>query len=133
MKNLMVSLLAFLLGTGIDAACQNKGNCPPMPTPPKPTEHRQITDVPLQPPPSPDAKFAGTVSLMAVISDRGYVCGVHLIRGFDKTADAGAIQALRRRHFQPAQKDGNPVAVVIITDVTFWRDGNGNLVQSAPK
>jgi TonB family protein len=80
-------------------------------------------------PPSPDAKFAGTVSLQAVVSDKGYVCSVELIRGFDKTADKQAMGAVRRWHFEPAHKDGHPVPVVVETQVSFWRNASGELVQ----
>ena len=85
-----------------------------------------------QSPPSPDAKFAGTVSLLTVVSDKGYVCRVQLIRGFDKPADTQAMRGVRQWHFDPAQKDGRPVPVVVTTEVNFWRGPGGDLVQGTP-
>src|ERR1700674_5543348 len=121
--------LAFLLAMTVCAASENKGYCPPTPPKPKgvPTE-----SVPSQSPPVPDAKFAGTVSLLTVISDKGYVCSVQLIRGFDKAADIQAMRAVRQWHFSPDRKDGRPVPVVVNTEVSFWRDATGQLVQGTP-
>lgn len=123
-------LLAVLLNINICAVSENKGFCP-YATPTKPSVSTSNSPLP-QTPPLPDAAFAGTVSLQAVISDKGYVCSVQLIRGFDKTADKQAMEAVRRWHFEPARKDGHPVPVVVETQVSFWRKANGELVQSKP-
>jgi TonB family protein len=121
--------LAFLLAMTACAASEDKGYCPP--APPKP--RGVLTEsVPSQSPPVPDAKFAGTVSLLTVISDKGYVCSVQLIRGFDKAANTQAMRAIRQWHFSPARKDGRPVPVVVNTEVSFWRDATGQLVQGTP-
>ena len=69
---------------------------------------------------------------MAVISDKGYVCSVQLLQGLDKATDRKAIQAVRQWHLNAAQKDGRPVPVVVDIRVDFWRNANGELVQSAP-
>ena len=129
MNKRALSFLVLLLGLNILAASDDKGVCPPAPPKPKavPAE-----SVPPQLPPSPDAKFAGTVSLLAVISDKGYVCSVQLIRGFDKAADTQAIRAVRKWHFDPARKDGHPVPVVVKTEVNFWRNASGQLVSGTP-
>src|ERR1700690_877838 len=111
-KRLSLSL-AFVLAMTVCAPSEDKGNCPPAPPKPKGVP---IGSGPSQSPPVPDAKFAGTVSLLTVISDKGYVCSVQLIRGFDKVADTQAIRAVRQWLFSPAQKDGRPVPVVVNTE-----------------
>ena len=65
---------------------------------------------------------------MAVISDRGHVCDVQLIRGLDKETDKRAAGAVRQWHFQPALKNGHAVPVVVAVEVYYWRK-NGELVQ----
>ena len=129
MNKRLSSLLAFLLAMTVCAASEDKGYCPPAPPKPKAV----LTEsAPPQSPPVPDATFAGTVSLLTVISDKGYVCSVQLIRGFDKAADTMAVRAVRQWHFDPARKDGRPVPVVVKTEVSFWRDASGQLVQGTP-
>jgi TonB family protein len=120
----MVALM--MLGSAAAlAAADSKGFCPP--TPPKPKVVARKTSVP-QTPPTPDAQYAGTVMLMAVISDKGYVCDAQVIRGLDKATDKKAAGAVRQWHFQPAQKDGHAVPVVVTVEVNYWRK-NGELVQ----
>ena len=75
----------------------------------------------------PNAKYVGTVYLLTVISDRGYVCDVQLIRGFEKTADAKAISAVRQWHFYPEQKAGRPFSGVRTFGIPIWRDADGQL------
>ncbi len=66
--------------------------------------------------------------LMAVISDKGYVCNAQVIRGLDKETDKKATGAVRQWHFQPAQKEGRAVPVVVTVEVHYWRR-DGELVQ----
>ena len=109
-------------------ASEDKGSCPATPAVPKPeTVHPESaphghTAVVL-----PNAKYAGTVYLLTAISDKGYVCSVQLIRGFDKAADAKAMQAVRQWHFYPDQKDGRPVSGVRTLEVPIWRGADGQL------
>ena len=120
-----VRLIALLMvvSAGTHAA-ESRGFCPP--TPPKPKVVATKPSVP-QNPPSPDAQYAGTVTLMAVISDKGYVCDAQVIRGFDKETDKKAASSVRQWHFEPARKDGHAVPVVITLEVNFWRkDGELN-------
>jgi TonB family protein len=67
-----------------------------------------------------------------VISDKGYVCSVQLIRGFNKAADAKAMHAVRTWRFDPSRKNGHPVAVEIIVEVAFRRNANGELILEPP-
>ena len=107
---------------------EDRGSCPATPAVPKPeTVHPESaphghTAVLL-----PNAKYVGTVYLLTVISDRGYVCDVQLIRGFEKTADAKAISAVRQWHFYPEQKAGRPFSGVRTFGIPIWRDADGRL------
>jgi hypothetical protein len=120
----LVALL-MVVSTGVLAAADSKGSCPP--TPPKPKAVATKASAP-QTPPTPDAQYAGTVMLMAVISDKGYVCDAQVIRGLDKETDEKSAGAVRQWHFQPARKDGHAVPVVVIVEVNYWRK-DGELVQ----
>jgi TonB family protein len=120
----LVALL-MVVSAGVLAAADSKGSCPP--TPPKPKAVATKASAP-QTPPTPDAQYAGTVMLMAVISDKGYVCDAQVSRGLDKETDKKAAGAVRQWHFQPAQKDGHAVPVVVTVEVNYWRK-NGELVQ----
>jgi TonB family protein len=122
--------LLLLLCTTFCHAGDDKGFCP--------AAHRiskaaKAATVPrTQALPSGDATFAGTVSLLIVISNKGYVCSVQLIEGFDKVADEKAIQSARQWRFTPSHKDGLPVAVELKVEVAFWRNTNGELVNKQP-
>jgi hypothetical protein len=128
MRNSLFVTAALLLCANSHAAGENKGSCPP--SPPKPKAPVTSLAAPKNAP-SPDATFAGTVSLLAVVSDKGYVCSVQLMRGFDKVADAQAARTVRQWHLDPARKDGHPVPVTVQIDVAFWRNAQGELVQDS--
>ena len=118
----------MLLATGLNAA-DDKGFCFSAPTRPPSAAKK----APTQPtPPDPDAQFVGTVTLMAAISDKGYVSDAKVIRGLDKETDNRAADSIRQGHFQPARrKGGQAVAVVVSVDVNYWRKG-GELIQVPP-
>jgi TonB family protein len=111
--------------TGFLVAADSKGFCPPTPAKPKVVSTK--TSVPPTPP-TPDAQYVGTVMLMAVISDKGYVCNTQVIRGVDKEIDKTAAGAVRQWHFQPARKDGRAIPVVVTVEVNYWHK-DGELVQ----
>jgi hypothetical protein len=113
----LVSLLRFV-SAGVLAAADSKGSCPPTPAKPKVVATKASAP---QTPPTPDAQYAGTVMLMAVISDKGYECDAQVIHGLDKETDKKAAGAVRQRHFQPARKDGHTVPVVVAVEVNYWR------------
>jgi hypothetical protein len=123
-------LLLLLLCPTLFAGSNDKGFCPP-PSPISKADRAQPAPTPNQPPPEADAKF-GAVSLLLVISDKGYVCSVQLIRGFDKEADTRAMQGARQWRFDPSEKHGHPVAVEMRVEVGFWRKANGELILASP-
>lgn len=124
--NARVAAFMIFVGAAALAVADDKGFCPP--APPKP---KVVATQPSAPPtpPTSDARYAGTVLVMAVISDKGYVCDAKVIRGLDKETDKKATGAVRQWRFQPVRtKDGHPVPVVVSVEVSYWRK-DGQLVQ----
>ena len=56
---------------------------------------------------------------MAVISDTGYVCSAQVAASDDKLLNDEAVETVRKWHFDPAMRDGKPVAVAITVEVNF--------------
>jgi len=74
------SALIAALAIGTMCRAEDKGFCPRSPpaniaAPKKASPHES---------PSADKKYFGTVTLLAVISDKGYVCSAHVLRGPSK-------------------------------------------------
>lgn len=126
-----LSLLLLVLSSPLFAQSNDKGFCPPPHSISKELR-AQPAPTPNQPPPEADATFAGTVSLLIVISNKGFVCSVQLIRGLDKEADKRAVEGTRQWRFDPSKKDGRPVAVEMRVEVAFWRKANGELFSGSP-
>ena len=77
-------------------------------------------------------KYAGTVTLLTVISDKGYVCSTRVLRGMDKQMNKKAEETVRQWHLTPAKKDGRGVTAVVTVNVTYWMNGKGEIVSDAP-
>lgn len=121
---ILLVVVAVLAATA--ASGENKGNCPSLPPP-------SAIPAPKKPPPPPDSPektYVGTVTLIAVVSDTGYVCNSTVIRGIDKRIDADAISTLRKWHYNPALKNGRGVPVVITVALNYWRDKQGQLIHT---
>jgi TonB family protein len=76
--------------------------------------------------PSPDyseearkAKYQGTVVLWLIVDASGKPRDVKVARSLGMGLDQKAIEAVRQWKFQPAMKDGTPVAVQINVEVNF--------------
>jgi TonB family protein len=76
--------------------------------------------------PSPDyseearkAKYQGTVVLWLIVDANGKPRDVRVARSLGMGLDQKAIEAVRLWRFQPALKDGSPVAVQINVEVNF--------------
>ncbi len=76
--------------------------------------------------PSPDyseearkAKYQGTVVLWLIVDANGKPRDVRVARSLGMGLDQKAIEAVRLWKFQPAMKDGSPVAVQINVEVNF--------------
>jgi TonB family protein len=65
------------------------------------------------------AKYQGTVVLWAVIGSNGRPQELRVARALGLGLDQQAIEAVRKWRFEPAMKDGHPVAVQINIEVNF--------------
>jgi TonB family protein len=65
------------------------------------------------------AKYQGTVVLWLVVDQNGRPQQVKVARSLGMGLDQKAIEAVRKWTFEPAQKDGKPVAVQINVEVNF--------------
>jgi TonB family protein len=61
----------------------------------------------------------GTVVLGLTVDENGTVHDVHVITSLDKRLDQNAMDAVKQWKFQPAMKDGKPVAVLTTVQVEF--------------
>ncbi len=64
-------------------------------------------------------KINGTVTLAMIVTTEGKVRDLKVIKSLDKGLDKQALTAVSTWRFEPATKDGKPVAVHLATDVTF--------------
>jgi len=65
------------------------------------------------------AKFQGNCVLSLIVGPDGKPRDIHVVRSLGLGLDEKAIEAVSTWKFEPAQKDGRPVAVAINVDVTF--------------
>ncbi len=128
MINLKSALIAAL-AIGTMCRAEDKGYCPLSPAP------NIAAPKKASPPESPvaDKKYLGTVTLLVVVSDKGYVGSTHVLRGPSKEFTKRAETAVRGWRFDPARKDGHAVPVVITVDVTFHTTSTGEVVSDPPQ
>ena len=65
------------------------------------------------------AKYQGVAVVSALISEEGVPTDVKVVRSLGMGLDDKAIESVRRSRFQPATKDGVPVAAQITIEVSF--------------
>lgn len=65
------------------------------------------------------AKFQGSVMLSAIVGSDGHPSDLRVMRSLGMGLDEKAIEAVRQWRFDPAMKDGHPVAVQINIEVAF--------------
>jgi len=65
------------------------------------------------------AKYQGSVILSAVIDPEGRPRNLQVARSLGMGLDQKALEAVTKWRFEPARKDGRPVAVVISIEVAF--------------
>lgn len=74
--------------------------------------------------PKPDSgekgfRISGTVLVALVVSSKGMPVNVHIARSVDKDIDQSAIDAVKEWRFEPARKEGKPVAVKVTVEIRF--------------
>lgn len=65
------------------------------------------------------AKYQGTVILSLIVEPDGQAHGIRVARSLGMGLDEKAIEAVRQWRFDPAMKDGKPVAVAVQVEVSF--------------
>jgi TonB family protein len=65
------------------------------------------------------AKFQGTVILTIVVDKVGHVSRVSLVRSLGMGLDQAAMERVKQWRFEPATRNGQPVAVVMNIEVSF--------------
>ncbi len=120
-------LLVILVLTAVGFA-EDKGSCPSEPMPASRLDAKPAA--PPGKPPAPDLKYAGTVSIKAVVSNTGYICSAKVVRGINKDVDKKTLATVKTWHLKPATKDGVAVPVVVRIDIAYWRNKKGELVQA---
>jgi TonB family protein len=65
------------------------------------------------------AKFQGTEIISLIVDPSGMARDMQIQRPLGLGLDEKAIAAISTWKFEPAQKDGTPVAVAIMVEVTF--------------
>jgi TonB family protein len=76
---------------------------------------------------------AGMAQYHAVVGPDGKVTEVAISRPIGFGLDENAVDAIRKAHFQPAMKDGKPVAVMLNLDVPFRIFSKRTNVHSDPE
>jgi hypothetical protein len=126
MINLKPAAIA-VIAIGTMCRAEDKGFCPSPPgniaTPKKAAPPASS---------SPDKKYFGTVTLLAVISDKGYVCSARALNGPSKELNKKAEIAVRGWHLEPARK-GHPVPALVTVDVNYWTTSTGEVVSDPPQ
>lgn len=113
----MLMCFVMVAACAVALLAEDKGTCPLAPLHEK---HRTNS-----------ADRSGTITVLAVVSDTGYVCSAKVIDGIDKKSDADAEKTVRQWHFAPAKKNGRPVPVVVTVEVPYERDKDGNVFLSS--
>jgi protein TonB len=65
------------------------------------------------------AKIEGDCFLSVAVDDKGNITDLHVIKGLGMGLDLRAIDAIRTWKFEPAFKDGKPIAAKFIVQVSF--------------
>src|ERR1700733_11864995 len=65
------------------------------------------------------AKYQGTCTLMLIVDSNGHPTNIRVANSLGMGLDEKAIEAAKKWRFEPAQKDGHPVAVEIALEVGF--------------
>jgi len=65
------------------------------------------------------AKFNGAVKFDVVVNEQGRAKRIAVVKGDSHGLTARALQAIKKWQFKPAMKEGKPVTVCVLIEVTF--------------
>lgn len=66
-----------------------------------------------------DAGYAGEVRLRCIVNEEGLPTSITIAKSLEASLDKSAIEAVSKWRFKPGMKDGKPVAVQVLIDVSF--------------
>jgi TonB family protein len=69
--------------------------------------------------PARKSKYQGTMTMGLIVDKEGHPYNIYILSPLGAGLDAKAVKAVETWKFQPAQKDGEPVAVQIAVEVDF--------------
>jgi len=69
--------------------------------------------------PARRTKYQGTLALGMTVNEKGMPMNIHILSPLGAGLDAKAVRAVEKWKFEPAEKDGHPVAVEIAVEVDF--------------
>jgi periplasmic protein TonB len=69
--------------------------------------------------PAKGFRISGVVLIGMVVSSTGEPKEVHVVKSLDKDIDQSAVDAVMKWRFDPAKKDGKPVAVRVSVEIRF--------------
>lgn len=64
-------------------------------------------------------KVEGAVDIQLIVTSAGLPKDPRVVKGIDKDVDQSALDAVAQWRFDPAEKDGKPVAVRIVLEIEF--------------
>lgn len=120
-----ISASTFAIGVGqvksntsastLNGQQENVARIGPGITPP----HSISTPNPQYPSAERDKKRSGTVELWCVIGTDGLVRDARVVKSLSPDFDNASLETVRQWKFQPAEKDGKPIAVQVNVETTF--------------
>jgi protein TonB len=69
--------------------------------------------------PAKGFRISGTVLIGLVVGSNGAPRDVHVVKSLEKEIDQSAVDAVQKWRFEPAKKDGKPVAVKVSVEIRF--------------
>ena len=117
-------LACFILAhAGIGFEAQEKGDDEPAEKVydfgPGMSPPRVIKQVPPRRSTGRGVRVVGSVTVALIVSSKGVPKDVRVVKGLDKDVDQNTVDAVEQWRFDPAQKDGKPVAVRISLEIAF--------------
>jgi TonB family protein len=64
-------------------------------------------------------RISGAVLIGLVVGSNGEPRDVHVVKSLEKEIDQSAVEAVQKWRFEPAKKDGKPVAAKVSVEIRF--------------
>jgi TonB family protein len=113
-----LSVVLIFAAMAFNAGAQTPSD--PSSTPPAHKSGSRVTPpaVILDPSPPPVGS-RGVVVLSLVVDPKGVPRDLKVVKSLDRNSDEAALKTVKEWRFQPAKKDGQPVAVKVNVEVNF--------------